>query len=114
MSTILSGPDTVISAIHELGVQLGFRRLRIDRSGRGGTDERPVSWFEVGYGCGEVQVRFSRSDAGPYRASWDEVDTDEVAARLCWLIDATEGGQEGSLIMHTIEAERRVRMEETK
>ena len=109
MSVIFPGPDTVIAGIHELGVQLGFRRLRIDRSGRGGTEERPNCWFEVGYGCKEIKVRFysrgSEHGIEPYRATWDRVDLDEIARRLCTLIDLSEGGNSGALIAHMIEGD---------
>jgi hypothetical protein len=70
-------PADVIRDIHTLAAEMGAERLRVDRSGWGGTLERPDAWIEVGYGCGEIKVRTSVPTL-VYRADVDRVGMDEV------------------------------------
>lgn len=86
MNTIMPGPDTVIADIHELGVHLGFERVRIDRGAivEGG---REICYFEVGYATQEIHVRFSHPLVRPYRANWRNIDGDEILGRMCRLIE---------------------------
>lgn len=79
-------PAVVIQRIHDLGAQLGFSRIRIDRSQVGGASlDRPAHFFEVGYASGEIHVRTSHGMK--YRASVDNVDDEVVLAVLLKLLD---------------------------
>jgi hypothetical protein len=80
-------PATVIRDIHLLGQEMQFRRLRVDRSGYGGTDEWPDAWFEVGYGCREIKIRTS-VEGVEYRANWDKVEMVVVVDLLAELIES--------------------------
>lgn len=81
--------DVIIRDIHQLAEEFGFRRLRIDRSGFGGTDERPACWVEVGYASKQVIVR--TSDPGLEvllnLERQSPADLDEVAQVLLSLLD---------------------------
>lgn len=59
-------PERVIAWIHEVGQELGYARVRMDRGQYGGLRG---PWYEVGYGCFEVKLRL-----GPVRgqtsSSW--------------------------------------------
>lgn len=81
--------DIVIRDIHLLGEEFGFRRLRIDRSGFGGTDDRPDCWFEVGYASKQVIVRTSDPDLrmAINLERQSPADLDEVAALFVVLLE---------------------------
>lgn len=59
-----SDPALVIAGIHAIAESLGFNRIRLDRQVYGPPD-KPIAWAEVGYGCGEVNIR--TSNASSYR-----------------------------------------------
>ena len=75
-------PDQTIQAVHNLGANLGFRRVRVDRS------ERDRVWFEVGYGCREILIR--TSSGARYRANANQVSLDQVATLLLALLEEGE------------------------
>lgn len=83
--------DIIIRDIHLLAEEFGFRRLRIDRSGFGGTDDRPDCWIEVGYASKQVIVR--TSDPGlTWTLNLDRQtpgDLDEVALLITKLMEDT-------------------------
>lgn len=85
-------PDRAITAIHSLGDNLGFDRVRVDRS------QRDRVWFEVGYGCGEILVRTSSGKR--YRSDTTRVDLGAVADLLLELLD------HGETIVHAQIAQR--------
>jgi hypothetical protein len=70
-------PDVVIQDVHTLGEEMGFRRLRVDRSGFGGTDQAPDLWFEVGYATQEIHIRTS-VERLKMRRRYDLIDMEEV------------------------------------
>lgn len=90
MSRFRPTPDVVITDVHKLAEEMGARRLRIDRSGWGGTDQLPDCWVEVGYGSHEIHVRTSDPDL-VYRRQFDKVDMHEVIDMFTTLIDQSGG-----------------------
>lgn len=81
--------DAVIRDVHLLAEEFGFRRLRIDRSGFGGTDEKPDCWIEAGYASEQVIVRTSDSELR-WTLNLDlqtPGDLDEVAMLLTKLME---------------------------
>lgn len=85
-------PDPIAQAIrdvHTLGEELGFEKIRVDRSARLQFD-RVTCYFEVGYGCKEIKVRTYFADgksAGEYRCNADKVDMESVLDLLTDLLD---------------------------
>lgn len=85
-------PDELIRDVHLMAEDMGFRRLRVDRSGFGGTPDKPGCWFEVGYASKQVIVRTSIPDLG---ATFNldrqtPADLDEVAVLLTRLTEQTK------------------------
>lgn len=74
-------PETVIADIHLLAQEMGFRRVRIDRS-----QYENTQWIEVGYGCGEIKVR-TNVPALVYRADANRVSMDAVVELFANLLD---------------------------
>lgn len=70
-----------IQEVHALAGEMGFRRVRVDRS-----QYEDGPWIEVGYASEEIHVRTSHADLR-MRSRWDLLDIDEVAQLLCTLLD---------------------------
>ena len=94
-------PDPIAQAIrdiHILGEELGFTKLRIDRSARlDGEQGKIKCYFEVGYGCREVKIRTYDGNAAPVGSlrfdvghNTDKVDMEQVLNLLVALIDEAE------------------------
>jgi hypothetical protein len=79
-------PDIAIRDVHLLAEELGFRRLRIDRSGFGGTEQNPACWVEVGYASGEIHIRTSDPELR-YRAAPNKLDLDAIGSGLSNLME---------------------------
>ena len=75
-------PEQIITAIHQLGTNLGFDRVRIDRQ------QHDRVWFEVGYGCREILVR--TSSGARYRADADKVNLGQVAELMMSLLQGDD------------------------
>lgn len=73
--------EHVISDIHTLAGEMGFRRVRVDRS-----QYEDGPWIEVGYASEEVHVRTSVPGLR-YRRKWDLVEMDDVIELIETLLD---------------------------
>lgn len=74
-------PEDVIRDIHTLAEEMGFHRVRVDRS-----QYEDAQWVEVGYGCREILIRTSVPTLR-YRASVDRVEMDGVIDLIENLLD---------------------------
>lgn len=90
-------PDSiaqVIQDVHTLGEELGFAKVRVDRSARLDESGRELCYFEVGYGCREIKIRTYVAGGAPVgflRFPTDRVEMDSVLMLLAALIDEAEG-----------------------
>lgn len=78
---IVRTPAEVISDIHVLAEEMGFRRVRVDRS-----QYEDGPWVEVGYASGEIHIRTS-VDRLRYRAAVQQVGMDDVIDLIENLLD---------------------------
>jgi hypothetical protein len=78
---ILRRREDVIRDIHTLAGEMGFRRVRVDRS-----QYEDGPYIEVGYASEEVHVRTSVPKLC-YRKQWDLVAMDVVIALIEDLLD---------------------------
>jgi hypothetical protein len=73
--------EDVISDVHTLAEEMGFRRVRVDRS-----QYEDGPYIEVGYASEEVHIRTSIPELR-YRKQWDEVEMDDVIDLIERLLD---------------------------
>jgi phage baseplate assembly protein gpV len=76
----------VIRDVHMLAEEMGFHRVRVDRS-----QYEDGAWIEVGYASAEIHVRTSDPKL-VYRRAVDKVAMDDVIALIEDLLDQ-EGPQ---------------------
>lgn len=76
--------EHVHSDIHTLAEEMGFHRVRVDRS-----QYKDGPWIEVGYASEEIHIRTSAPNLR-YRKRWDKVEMDEVVDLLEALLGSAE------------------------
>lgn len=77
-------PDEVIRDVHMLAEEMGFRRVRVDRS-----QYEDGPYIEVGYGCGEITVRTSNPRLR-LRTEVNRIEMDDVIELIESLLDTEE------------------------
>lgn len=78
---VLRSRADVIRDIHMLAEEMGFRRVRVDRS-----QYENGPYIEVGYASEEVLVRTS-VESLRYRKQWDLVEMDDIIDLIEELLD---------------------------